>query len=205
VGRIHCQNPQKGKKVREKIKRWHTDTVHQFSLPYREDAISLLLCFSCYWVSNGEVASCFTGFKICMDIDSLATAKYGNNATKWIQFNWNILQLRGWKGWPQISSPRPLVSVFPLYLNLMFLVLGSYLLISNLSSVPLCLVPGLAGRRKNYLVHIRGIQIAVEENVVICVYRQNFISCNIFNFDIIRPYYHQCIISSFASHHSYHH
>ncbi len=50
----------------------------------------------------------------------------------------------------------------------------------NLSSVRLCLVAGLAGRRENYLVHIIGIWIVTKENTVICVYNPNYVSCNSF-------------------------
>ncbi len=85
-----------------------------------------------------------------------------------------------------------------------FRVSGSYSLIIDLSSVHSCLVAGLTGGRKNYLVHLRGFESSWKRTQLFCVYRPNYGFCNIFNFDIMRPFYNQSIISSFASHHSYH-
>ncbi len=69
----------------------------------------------------------------------------------------------------------------------------------------LCLVAGLSGRRKNYLVHIRGFKDRSErEHNHFVFYRPNSVSCNIFAFGIMRPFHNISVVSRFALHHSYH-
>jgi hypothetical protein len=64
----------------------------------------------------------------------------------------------------------------------------------------------LSKQTQNLLcAHERELSVIVKENTAVCFYRQNYVSSNIFNFDITRPFYNQCIISSFALFHSYCH